>query len=248
VIDQGFIKVHRSILSWEWYQDINTKTLFLHLLLTVNWEPGNWRGITIERGQRVCSLPVLSKETGLSVQSVRTALNHLKSTGEITDVSTSEYRTITIKNYESYQMLTDKSTDDQQTINRRPTDDQQLLKKNKKARKQEEKEYISDSAFFSFSNGDEELLNALNDFSEMRIKTKSALTDRAKELLVLKLKTLGNGRDEWIAILNQSTMNNWKGVFALKDKGGGQDGIAGNKKETGGDSKPDRKLPGVIYL
>ena len=41
----------------------------------------------------------LAAETRLSVQSVRTAINHLKSTGEVTYQSTSQYGLVTVNNY-----------------------------------------------------------------------------------------------------------------------------------------------------
>lgn len=39
MLEGGFILLHRSILRWEWYGDLNTARLFIHLLLTVNYEP-----------------------------------------------------------------------------------------------------------------------------------------------------------------------------------------------------------------
>ena len=36
---EGFINLHRKILDWEWYDDINVFRVFTHLLLTVNWTP-----------------------------------------------------------------------------------------------------------------------------------------------------------------------------------------------------------------
>ena len=41
---EGWIKLHRQILDWEWYDDINVKVLFLHLLLTANYEDKKWQG------------------------------------------------------------------------------------------------------------------------------------------------------------------------------------------------------------
>lgn len=137
--DGGYVLLHRSLLSWEWYTDLNTKCLFLHLLLTVNWEDKQWRGQTIQRGQRVCSLEKLSKETGLSIQRVRTALNHLKSTGEITCYSRPQSTMITVLNYDKYQQLTCQLTSEQQTTNIPSTNDQQQLKELKE-RKRNKKE------------------------------------------------------------------------------------------------------------
>ena len=100
---KGFIVIHRKMLDWEWYRNVNTKVLFLHLLLTANYAPSKLEGMTIERGQRVTSLTSLSEETGLSVKQIRTALNHLNGTGETAVAKCPKFSIITIKNYEKYQ-------------------------------------------------------------------------------------------------------------------------------------------------
>ena len=123
----GFITIHRQILDWEWYKDTNTVCLFFHLLLNANFVDGRFEGKVIKRGQLVTSLPSLSAETGLSIQQVRTALSHLKSTGEITDEANRRYRVITISKYDDYQTPTDELTGKQQTTNRLSTDNQQAV-------------------------------------------------------------------------------------------------------------------------
>ena len=89
----------------------------------------------IDIGQRATSISKLSKELKLSVQSIRTALNHLKSTGELTIATTSKYTIITINNYVSYQQLTNTLTNDQQTANKQLTNDQQQWKKDKESKR-----------------------------------------------------------------------------------------------------------------
>lgn len=119
------------MIKWGWYHDANTFRLFIHLLLTANYEPRIFEGRTIERGQRVASYSGLSKETEISVQSIRTSINHLKSTGEITTESTAKFTIITIKNYDSYQQPTSDLTNDQQAANKLLTSNQQQWKKDK---------------------------------------------------------------------------------------------------------------------
>lgn len=99
----GYIKLYRSILSWEWYQDVPTFIVFLHLLLTANYEDKRWKGMLIRRGETVTSYAKIAEETGVSYQQARNAVSKLKSTGEITQVSTSRYSLIHIANFEFYQ-------------------------------------------------------------------------------------------------------------------------------------------------
>lgn len=127
--EKAFIKVYRKFLEWEWYSDNNTKILFLHCLLKANWKACRWHGIEIEPGQFITSLPSLATETHLSIQEVRTALNHLKSTGEVTDYQQGKFRVITVNNWSCYQGDNRKSnretTGKQQDANRMLTADKE---------------------------------------------------------------------------------------------------------------------------
>ena len=101
---EGWIKLHRKMTEWEWYKDKNTKTLFIHLLLTANHAPKKWKGQLIERGQLITSINHLSKELDLSIQQIRNTLKKLKSTNEITIKSTNKNSVITIEKYDIYQI------------------------------------------------------------------------------------------------------------------------------------------------
>ena len=82
--------------------------------------------------------------TGLSVQNVRTSLNKLKSTHEITSKTTNKYTYITINNFNDYQETTNKLTNNQQTTNKQLTTTEEgkkdknikeSIKENKKSNK-----------------------------------------------------------------------------------------------------------------
>ena len=131
----GYIRLHRQILKWEWWNNPNTFRLFLYLLLKANYCDLRFEGKVIRRGQLITSLPKLAKETSLSVQQVRTSLLKLISTGEITDSSTRHYRIITIVKYDEYQNDNRQDnrqiTDNQQTDNRQITVSKEIKKDNK---------------------------------------------------------------------------------------------------------------------
>lgn len=101
--DGNYIKLFRSFLDWEWYMDINTGWLFLHMLLKANWKEGSFKGTTVPRGSFISSIDKLSDGTGLTKDEVRTAIKHLISTNEITKQSTNKYTVFSVVNYELYQ-------------------------------------------------------------------------------------------------------------------------------------------------
>lgn len=149
----GWIKIHRRLLDWEWYDDNNVVRVFLHLLLTANYEPKKWHGQTIERGTLITGRIALAQETNLSEQQVRTALKKLESTGEITTKSTNQFTIITICNYERYQTTetaeqpTNQPTNNQQITNEQPTNNQRITTtKEYKEYKKERNEEIIDCA------------------------------------------------------------------------------------------------------
>lgn len=100
---QGWISLHRQIVEWEWYNEPNTFRLFIHLLLKANHKPKKWQGKTIEAGELVTGRKQLAQELKLSEQKIRTSLERLKSTNEITIKSTSKFSVITICKWETYQ-------------------------------------------------------------------------------------------------------------------------------------------------
>ena len=63
MIEEGFIKLHRKMLQWEWYTDINTKTVFLHCLFMANWKDSRFMGVDVPRGSLVSSYTQLAAHT-----------------------------------------------------------------------------------------------------------------------------------------------------------------------------------------
>ena len=133
--DSEYVKLFRKMTEWEWYTDVNTKVLFLHCLIKANWKAGSWHGYKYERGQFITSIPTLAHETGLTERQVRTALNHLKATGEVTDWHDNRIRMITVVSYDKYQgeRQANGQSDDSQMTGKRQTSDSRYknIKNNK---------------------------------------------------------------------------------------------------------------------
>jgi len=100
---RGFIALFRSFLEWEFYKNQNVKNLFIHCLLKANYKDKKWEGMVVERGSFITSIPKLSKETGLTCQNVRTALDKLEKSKNLTRKTTNQYTQIFIVNYDTFQ-------------------------------------------------------------------------------------------------------------------------------------------------
>ncbi len=104
-MSDGFIKLNRSILNWEWIDDPNTLRLWIQLLCTVNWGTSRYRGIELGPGQRIASLSKLAEELpGMSLRSIRTAKQHLIDTGSVTVTDTPYGDVVTVVNWAKYQV------------------------------------------------------------------------------------------------------------------------------------------------
>lgn len=118
----GWIKLHRQITEWEWYTDIKTFKLWIHLLVTANIvSQKRICGYTLRAGQLITTLPRLQSETGLSIQEIRTAIKHLKDSGEISEIVTNKFRLITVEKWAFFQGEAGNLTGKQQTNNRQAT-------------------------------------------------------------------------------------------------------------------------------
>lgn len=208
----GWIKLHRQLIDWEWYSDINTSRLFIHCLLRANYAPKKWRGISINKGQFWTSLPTLEAETGLSTSQLRTSINKLKSTGDIAVKSQAQGRMVTVSNYDSYQE--DDRQDDslvtgQSQTSDRPVTANKNIKKENKERKDQEI-VIPDGIN----------LSAWNEWVAYR-KTKKKTVSQAAAKKQFKLLSNYSTSDQQLVIDN-SISNDYQGLFELKGNSNGQ--------------------------
>lgn len=129
----GWIKLHRSLKDWEWYDDHNATRLLLHLLVSVNYEDKQWKGQTIKAGSLVTSWEVLANQVGLSIKQVRTAMSKLERSKEVTRYTTNKWQTITLIKWEKLQGFD--SEHGRQTVTQRATTKEYKEEKNINERK-----------------------------------------------------------------------------------------------------------------
>lgn len=214
----GWIKLHRKFCKWEWYQKSEMVHLFLHLLLNANYEDGSWEGITIKRGQLVIGRKKISADTGISEQSVRTCMDRLKSTNEITIKSTNKYSIITILNYDSYQKVSEENNQvnnqefNQQSTNNQPTTNHKQEYKEEKERKEDlrkekdffekiilsfKEQYEIKNQRYSIGNMTKELHNAELVYKQYKENNPDSDDDRALSDLKLIFNACVNIKNDW---------------------------------------------------
>ena len=239
-MDNGFIFLHRAILDWDWWDDHNTSRLFIYLLMRANHAPASWQGIDIKRGQVVTSIGKLSESVGLSPMQIRTSINKLKRTSDITSTSTSKNTIISIVNYDNYQgdnkHLNKPVTNEQQTDNKRITTNNNNNNKNNNNNnntsgvvfskeferfwKHYPKQIAKEKSFIAFQNVYDDII----DIETLILKTKKFAHDcRETEIKFIPYPTtwLNERRFndiEEVAIksvekINRETLNDWQTVL-----------------------------------
>ena len=98
--NNGFVKIPRSILEWEWYSHPDVSRMYLHLKLKANYAAGKWQGLEIGIGEHITSLSKLSSGLGMSEYKVRESLNRLEESGIIKRTPSNKFTKIKLLNIE----------------------------------------------------------------------------------------------------------------------------------------------------
>ena len=208
---EGYIKLYRQVMKWEWYDDANTFRLFIHLLLKANYEDAQWRGLTIKRGQLFTSIGHLSHELKISDKAIRIALDKLIKTKEVVSKGASNGTMITICKYDSYQSSfnTEGQTDGQTRGEPGATNNNNNNNKEKKNKEIDlsflQKDFIPIVEKWLLYKKEK----------KQEYKGQTSINTFCKKLI-----EYSNG-DAIIAeaIIEQSIANNWAGIFELKING-----------------------------
>lgn len=158
----GYFGIDREHLqNWEWLDDKDVFYVFVRMLEKANFTPKIWKGVFVNRGQFVTSYDRLASEFGYSVQSIRTIVNKLKKTKNLTSKSTNKFTIITICDYDGWMGISDDSneqtnkqtneplTNNQQTTNKQLTNNQQQLNNDNKDNKDNKDNNERNISFFN---------------------------------------------------------------------------------------------------
>lgn len=142
----GYIKLYRSLTEWEWFNDQNTLQVWIYCLCKANWKDKRFRGVDVPRGTFIASYATIAKACKLTTSQVRTALQHLETSGEISRQIASKWQAITVEKYDLYQdeRLENRKQDSRQVAGKSQANRRQIA--TTEERKKERKEIKQESS------------------------------------------------------------------------------------------------------
>ena len=206
---EGWIKLYRKLIENPIFLKPELLQLFIYCLLKANHETQriifNGQEIEIKPGQFITGRNAMAKDLKQNPITTYKRLKILENLQILNIKSNNKFSVATVLNWELYQ--SEEIKRNTKRNNKGTTREQQgNTNKNDKNDKNDKKYKIIRSP----------IEIAIDDFKEFRKKIKKPMTDRAVELLVDKLNKLASDDETKIAILNQSIVNGWQGVFPLK--------------------------------
>ncbi len=224
--------LHRKIAEhWLWKdKPFDRRSAWIDMLLMANHDDNKFllgnELVEVEKGSFVTSELKLMERWGWSKAKVRSFLNLLQNDSMIVKKTDHKKTVIIIENYSEYQY--------QQTT-------EELQKDRRETTKRPQKDtnnniYINNNNYINKSINDysnnTNLKQTLKDFIDMRIKIKSPMTDKAFDMLLKELNKLASTDELKIQILEQSIINNWKSVYAIKPQNNAKAKQNNNKQSS----------------
>lgn len=229
----SWVKVSRKLLTSAIASKPDYLAVWMHLMLSASYKAGEvlvgHQIIKLEAGDLVFGRLKFSQQIGVSEHTLRMALKTLEKLQQITIKSHSKFSVISITNWQKYQV--DSPADHQQ-----PTSNPPATHHNKEVQEIQEvdqkppptpkgKRLKADVVEFELPGWIDR--EAWEGFAAMRKSIKKPMTQRAMDLAVKALAKLAEMGHAPAAVLNQSTLHSWIGLFEVKNATG-QSNTRGN--------------------
>lgn len=229
----SWVKVSRKLLTSAIASKPDYLAVWMHLMLSASYKAGEvlvgHQIIKLEAGDLVFGRLKFSQQIGVSEHTLRMALKTLEKLQQITIKSHSKFSVISITNWQKYQV--DSPADHQQ-----PTSNPPATHHNKEVQEIQEvdqkppptpkgKRLKADVVEFELPGWIDR--EAWEGFAAMRKSIKKPMTQRAMDLAVKALAKLAEMGHAPAAVLNQSTLHSWSGLFEVKNATG-QSNTRGN--------------------
>ena len=226
----GWIKLHRKLIDSAIFDNPKLLKVWVWCLCKASHKPvelmvGN-QIVQLQEGQFVFGRQKAAVELNINDRTVYDYMKLLEKCKMVNIKANNKFSVVTIEKWAFYQGCEDdyQQQTSQQT-NSKPTTDQQQTNTNKNVKN--DKNVKNEKNYSDIPSLNEAILA----FVDFRKKIKKPMTDHAVDLMLGKLDKMSDSADGKIAILNQSILNGWQGIFPLKD-GGTHGQIAGNNGEA----------------
>ncbi|MBF31874.1 MAG: hypothetical protein CL529_11955 [Aequorivita sp.] len=182
----GFVKLHRELSNWEWADSPNHLSVFINLLLRVNYQPKTWRGIEVNAGEVITGRKKIAEWTGIKESTVFRVLKDLETCGELNIKKTNKYSIISMVKWSQFQL------DEQQENNKRTTNEQQMNTTKERKERKERKEYINTSENPTERIDYEFYSNCWNTLTVNILPQVTRMTDARKRALKILIRNTGS--------------------------------------------------------
>ena len=207
-MNNGYVKIHRSLEKKGYYQDSHYVHLWVHLIMKATYCDReylfNGKIEHLKPGQFITGRNSLSKDTGIHRSKVDRILKVFENEHQIEQQMTNKFRIISITNWDKYQ--TDEQQIEQQMSIKRASSEHQVSTNNKEKNNKKENNNLLIPDWL-----DQELWT---DFKDHRKKLKKPMTLKAEQILIAKLEHLkGEGHNPKHLLLT-AIERGWQSVFA----------------------------------
>lgn len=100
---QGWLKLHRKIQEWQWFDDPIVLKFFIYCITSANHKDTQWLNYDVDKGSFIRSVSSMEKDLKYSTKQVRTCMRKLQKSGEISVIGTNKFTIIEVCNFGSYQ-------------------------------------------------------------------------------------------------------------------------------------------------
>lgn len=213
----SWIKLHRTLKDWEWYDDINATRLLVHLLVSVNYEPKKWKGILIPAGSMVFSWDSLSDQIGLSVKQCRIAMEKLESSGEAARKGAGKGQLVTLTKWEKLQNNECEGAANRATKGHEKGRMRATTKEYKESKEgEEERTYTFNFRKSLVEAGANEIL--ASDWLKVRTRKKAANTETALKGFLKQVEKSGLSINEVLTECIERSWSGFKSEWIEKEK------------------------------
>jgi len=210
-MQNGYVKLYRSLKEKGYYKDSHYVHLWNHLLLSASYVEKeylfNGTIYHLQPGEFITGRKILSNDTGIQESKIERILKCFENEQQIKQQTFNKYRIISICNWEKYQII--EQQNEQPVNNQRTTSEQQVNTiKNIKNIKKDNNKVVSLPDWLSPEDW--------KDFKDHRNKIRKPMTLRAEEILIGKLGHLKEQGHNPRHLLITAIERGWQTVYEPK--------------------------------